>query len=133
MREKIIFLLGDKKIRLLLLLLGGIFTGLTVAFAEIGFLQWLTLVPAAVAIFEVADDRELRCRKLYGYGFFFFMCYYPVVYHWFINLYPLDFDPELTPSPENIDADYSTNAPLKLAKDLHKAPMEIAKEILERI
>ena len=45
------------------------------------------------------------------------------------DLYGLDFDPELTPSPDNIDADYSTNAPLKLAKVLHKSPMEIAKEL----
>ena len=45
------------------------------------------------------------------------------------KLYNLDFDPEITPSPENIDADYSSNAPLKLAKELHKPPMEIAKEI----
>ena len=43
--------------------------------------------------------------------------------------YGLDFEPELTPSPANIDADYSTNAPLKLAKDLHKNPMEIAEEL----
>ena len=47
------------------------------------------------------------------------------------NLYNLDFDPELNPSPENIDADYSTNAPLKLAKELHKSPMQIAEELLE--
>lgn len=45
------------------------------------------------------------------------------------NLYGLDFDPELTPSPENLDTDFSSNAPLKLAKELHKPPMEIAKEI----
>ena len=45
------------------------------------------------------------------------------------NLYNLDFEPELTPSPSNIDADYSTNAPLKLAKDLHKSPMQIASEL----
>ena len=45
------------------------------------------------------------------------------------NLYNLDFEPEITPSPENIDADYSTNAPLKLAKDLHKPPMQIAEEL----
>ncbi len=45
------------------------------------------------------------------------------------NLYNLNFEPELTPSPDNIDADYSTNAPLKLAKDLHKAPMQIAEEL----
>ena len=45
------------------------------------------------------------------------------------KLYNLDFDPEITPAPENIDADYSSNAPLKLAKELHKSPMEIAEEL----
>ncbi|MBR2994674.1 arginine--tRNA ligase [Candidatus Saccharibacteria bacterium] len=45
------------------------------------------------------------------------------------DLYNLDFEPELVPSPDNIDADYSTNAPLKLAKELHKSPMQIATEI----
>ena len=45
------------------------------------------------------------------------------------DLYGIDFEPDFAPSPENIDADYSTNAPLKLAKDLHKPPMEIAKEL----
>ncbi len=45
------------------------------------------------------------------------------------DYYGLDFDPDITPSPENIDADYSSNAPLKLAKTIHKSPMEIATEI----
>ncbi len=45
------------------------------------------------------------------------------------DLYGLDFEPDLTPSPDNIDADYSTNAPLKLAKELHKSPMETAQEL----
>lgn len=45
------------------------------------------------------------------------------------DLYGLDFDPDFTPSPDNIDADYSSNAPLKLAKLLHKSPMEIANEL----
>ena len=49
------------------------------------------------------------------------------------DLYGLDFAPELTPSPDNIDADYSTNAPLKLAKELHKNPMEIAEEINSKL
>ena len=44
-------------------------------------------------------------------------------------LYGLDFEPDLTPSPENIAADYSSNAPLKLAKTLHKSPIQIAEEI----
>lgn len=47
------------------------------------------------------------------------------------KLYNIDFDPDITVSPANIDADYSTNAPLKLAKELHHPPMEIAKELEE--
>lgn len=47
------------------------------------------------------------------------------------KIYNLNFAPDITPSPENIDADYSTNAPLKLTKDLHKNPMEIAGELSE--
>ncbi len=49
------------------------------------------------------------------------------------DLYGLDFEPEITPSPENIDADYSSNASLKLAKELHKNPMEIAEEISSKL
>ncbi|MDO4611912.1 MAG: arginine--tRNA ligase [Candidatus Saccharibacteria bacterium] len=48
------------------------------------------------------------------------------------NLYGLDFEPEVTPSPENIPADFSSNAPLKLAKELHNAPIEIAEELAEK-
>ena len=49
------------------------------------------------------------------------------------DLYGLDFTPEVTPSPANIDADYSTNAPLKLAKDLHKNPIAIAEELNQNL
>ena len=49
------------------------------------------------------------------------------------DLYGLDFDSDITPAPANVDADYSTNAPLKLAKELHKSPMDIAKEIQEKL
>ena len=48
-------------------------------------------------------------------------------------LYGLDFDPDLSPSPENIDADYSSNAPLKLAKALHRPPIEIATELEKKL
>ena len=49
------------------------------------------------------------------------------------DLYGLDFEAELTPAPANIDADYSTNVALKLAKDLHKSPMTIAEELKSRL
>ena len=45
------------------------------------------------------------------------------------DLYGLDFTPDLTPSPDGIDADYSSNAPLKLAKELHENPMSIAEKL----
>ena len=48
------------------------------------------------------------------------------------DLYGLDFEPDLTPSPDNIDTDYSSNAPLKLAKSLHQSPMQIASDINAR-
>ena len=49
------------------------------------------------------------------------------------ELYGLDFEPEVTMAPENIEADYSSNAPLKLAKELHRAPMQIAEELKEKL
>lgn len=50
-----------------------------------------------------------------------------------LELYGIDFDVEILPAPENIEADYSTNAPLKLAKVLHKNPMEIGGELKDTI
>lgn len=49
------------------------------------------------------------------------------------DLYNLDFVPDLTPSPDGIDADYSTNAPLKLAKVLRQNPMVIANKLMKKI
>ncbi len=49
------------------------------------------------------------------------------------ELFEIDFEPEIVVSPENIEADYSSNAPLRLAKELHKNPMEIAEKIIEKV
>ena len=49
------------------------------------------------------------------------------------DLYNLEIVPDVTVSPDNIVADYSSNIALKLAKDLHKSPMDIAKEIAEKV
>ncbi len=91
-------LLTDKRYkRFLLLLLGGVLTGLTLVVPEIGFLEWLTLVPAGIFLLAVADGDKVHFRGMYGYGFFFFLCFYAVVFHWFINLYPLEFIDGMTP------------------------------------
>ena len=49
------------------------------------------------------------------------------------NEFGLDFVADINPAPANINADYSTNAPLKLAKDLHKSPIEIATNLSEKL
>lgn len=49
------------------------------------------------------------------------------------TLYNLDFDPDFSPAPDNIDADYSSNVSLKLAKELHKSPVEIANQLAKTI
>lgn len=80
-----------KRIRAFLLILGGLLTGLTLVFTKIGFLAWITMIPAAIVLLVRASDREVRFRSLYLDGFLFFYSYYLVCYHWFVNLYPLEF------------------------------------------
>ena len=76
------------------LALGSILTGLTLVLPDIGFLCFFTIIPAALVLLSVAHKTKLRA--LFGYGFFFFMCFYLVVYHWFLTLYPLDFIESIT-------------------------------------
>ena len=77
--------------RILMLCLSGILTGLTVTFPKIGILGFITLIPLALFLLSVASDKEVKLRALYGYGFSFFTSFYLVCFHWFINLYPLEF------------------------------------------
>ena len=82
----------DKKpYRFLLLAIGGLLTGATLIWPILGPLEWISLIPVGLFLLSLAANPTLRLRKLYGYGLFFFMCFYLVVFHWFVNLYPLDF------------------------------------------
>ncbi len=74
-----------------MLMASGLLTGLCVVWPKLGFLQWLSLVPAAMELFGIAEDRSLKLRKAYGAGLLFFMSYYVVSYHWFFYMYPLEF------------------------------------------
>ncbi len=77
--------------RFLCLLTGALLTGLTLVFPTVGFLEWITLIPVGIFLLDYASRSETRLRHLYGYGLLFFWSFYLVVFHWFINLYPLDF------------------------------------------
>ena len=80
-----------KKYKIALLCISGLLTALTVVFPTIGFLEWMTLTPAAVSLICIADDKKIRLRRVYLYGGAFFMSYYLVIYHWFLYMYPLSF------------------------------------------
>ena len=77
--------------RFLLLAISGVLTALMLIFPKLGFFEWITLIPVGIFLLTEADRPDARRLGVYGYGFFFFFCYYAVVYHWFVNLYPLDF------------------------------------------
>lgn len=79
----------------LFLLFGAFFTGLTLVCPKLGFLEWISISPAAY--FLLSNSEKMKYRQLYKYGFLFFLCFYLVSYHWFIYLYPLDFIDGMTP------------------------------------
>ena len=82
---------GKRTSRFLLLAVGALLTGLTLVKPVLGIIEWVSMIPAALALIVICSDERVRRRGLYGYGFFYFMCFYLVNYHWFVNLYPLDF------------------------------------------
>ena len=78
-------------IRFLVLILSGVLTGLTVAFPIIGFLEWITIIPAAVILLRRGNDKTVKLRSVYLDGLVFFYGYYLVCWHFFLSMYPLDF------------------------------------------
>lgn len=73
------------------LAVSGFLTALTLMIPAIGFLEWVTLVPSAIIFIITARDRDVKYKKMYLYGFVYYMSFYLSVFHWFINLYPLSF------------------------------------------
>lgn len=84
-------LLGNRYRRFAALGLSALITGLCLVFPVIGLVQWISLLPTVLFLLVFASDGRLRLRSLYAYGIYFFAIYYLVTYHWFVNLYPLDF------------------------------------------
>ncbi|MBR6728009.1 MAG: hypothetical protein IKM08_07420, partial [Clostridia bacterium] len=81
----------EKKRWLWLLPLGGVLSALCVIASPLGFLQWIAMIPALFYLFWRIEQREVRLRRLYRFGFLYFYPYYLVQWFWFVELYPLDF------------------------------------------
>jgi len=76
---------------LLILAVSAFFTALPLVITELGFLQWISVIPAAIVLIESIRDKDVKLKKMYGRGLIFFWVYYAVVFHWFFYMYPLDF------------------------------------------
>ncbi len=74
-----------------LLAFGAVLTALTLIFPQIGFLEWISMIPVCVAVFRLCKTDGVSLWKAYRYGFFTVFCFYFIVYHWFVSMYPLDF------------------------------------------
>lgn len=71
--------------------LGAFLTALTLMIPSVGVLEWVSLVPAAIVFIIAARNGEVRYKQMYLYGFVYYMSFGLSIFHWFINLYPLDF------------------------------------------
>lgn len=75
----------------MLLIISGALMALPFIFPVLGFLQWVSLIPAALVFVLSAEDREVKLRKLYFRGLLYFWSFYALSFHWFFYMYPLDF------------------------------------------
>lgn len=73
------------------LILSGLLTSLPLFVTELGFLQWISVIPAAIILIRYSLDESVKLRKIYGMGVLFFGFYYALSFHWFFYMYPLDF------------------------------------------
>ena len=78
-------------LKYIFLALGAFLTALTLMIPAIGFLEWVSLVPAAVIFIITAKDETVKYKKMYLYGFVYYMSFGLSIFHWFVNLYPLSF------------------------------------------
>lgn len=57
----------------------------------VSILQWGSLLPLVLGTCALLFGEHCNAKKAYGYGFLTIYLYYFVIYHWLVNLYPLDF------------------------------------------
>lgn len=81
----------SRAMRVALLIFSGALTGLTLIFPKLGFLQWISIVPMAVVLFDALRRTNTSMMRIWSYGLAYFASYYLVVYHWFLGLPSLEF------------------------------------------
>lgn len=57
----------------------------------LSLLQWVSMIPLTLGTCALLFENQCGAKKAYWYGFLTIFFYYFIIYHWFVNLYPLDF------------------------------------------
>lgn len=74
------------------ILISGALLGVSVTFAQVGFLAYFAMIPMALVLFRRIKEGEYKKkRSAYADGLIFFIAYYLVCFHFLIYFYPLDF------------------------------------------
>ena len=76
---------------LLPMLLGSVLTALMLIFPVLGILEWITMIPMLIGVYLFCENENHSLKRAYGCGFLTVYIFYFIIYHWFVNLYPLDF------------------------------------------
>ncbi len=80
------------RLKMPVMLLGsGILAALPQLLPQLGFFQWVSLIPMAMVLIWLSREEKPKLFKAYCFGMIFYMGYYPVIYHWFFYMYPMDF------------------------------------------
>lgn len=79
-----------KKIRVPLLVGSALLTALTLMFPQVGFLEWLSLVPFAMVCYSFLEHGTPP-KKTFLYLLLFFGVYSFALFHFFVTMYPMDF------------------------------------------
>jgi hypothetical protein len=74
-----------------MLVLSGLLTGLTLVLPSLGFLQWVSIIPASIVLFITVNDQKVGYKAFYSSGIVYFGCFYVTVFQRFFYMYPLDF------------------------------------------
>lgn len=79
-----------RQFRVPLLLGSALLTAVTLMFPQVGFLEWISLVPFAAVIFS-AVKRGSPIKKMIWQMLLFFGVYYFTLFHFFVTMYPMSF------------------------------------------
>jgi len=65
-----------RKYKILLLIISGVVSALPLVIDELGFVQWLSIVPMALVLVDISKDGESKLRRIYLLGLLFFESYF---------------------------------------------------------